>query len=111
MAVVEISRIMFGLVTVIGLIAGFAFIAHKIGFAKLAGAARSKRRLSVVESLALDARRKLLIIRCDDTEHVIVSGPNGDTLIKSAPMLSATTAEEPAAPSIHRFIDVVKSAA
>ena len=35
------------------------------------------RRLTIVDQLQVDARRQLLIVRRDDVEHLILSGPDG----------------------------------
>lgn len=53
----------------------------------------SRRRLKVVETLPLDPRRKLAIIRCDDREHLLILGTNTETVIESglkAPQDSGT---------------------
>lgn len=43
----------------------------------------SRRRLKLVETLPLDPRRKLAIVRCDDQEHLLILGTNGETVIES----------------------------
>lgn len=43
----------------------------------------SRRRLKLVETLPLDPRRKLAIVRCDDVEHLLILGTNGETVIES----------------------------
>jgi len=42
-----------------------------------------KRRLKIVEHLPLDHRRKLVIIRRDNKEHLLVLGPNGETVVEA----------------------------
>lgn len=42
----------------------------------------AKRRLRVVEYLPLDHRRKLVLVRCDDKEHLIVLGPTSETVVE-----------------------------
>lgn len=42
-----------------------------------------KRRLKIVESLTLDPRRKLVLIRRDNREHLVILGTNSETLIES----------------------------
>ena len=39
------------------------------------------RRLKIVESLALDARRRLVIVRCDGAEHVLLLGLHQDCVV------------------------------
>lgn len=78
----EILRILFGLVTVIGMIGLAALAARKLGLASASGGFVRKRRLSVTETLALDARRRVAIIKCDDAEHLIILGANGETVVE-----------------------------
>jgi flagellar protein FliO/FliZ len=44
--------------------------------------ARPGRRLQVVEVLMLDTRRRLVLIRRDDTEHLILLGAASETVIE-----------------------------
>lgn len=77
----EIARIVISLVAVLGMIGGGALIAKRMGFAAPGGALGGKKRLSVVETMALDARRRVAIIKCDDAEHLIMLGASGETLV------------------------------
>lgn len=43
----------------------------------------SRRRLKIVETLPLDPRRKLAIIRCDGREHLLILGTNSETVVES----------------------------
>ncbi|WP_428408094.1 FliO/MopB family protein [Hyphococcus sp.] len=79
----EIVRVVFSLAIVLGMIGAFAYLARKAGFSNLAAAAGKKRRLSISETLPLDARRRLAIVRCDDLEYLIVLGPSGETIVAS----------------------------
>ena len=40
-------------------------------------------RLGIVKSFALDRRRQLLAIRRDNVEHLVLSGPEGTSVIES----------------------------
>jgi flagellar protein FliO/FliZ len=51
----------------------------------LPGIAGPGRRLSVVDSMMLGRNHRICIVRFDGTEHVIVTAPQGATLISSAP--------------------------
>ncbi len=77
----DFARILFGLIAVIGMIGIAAFAAKKAGLATASGGFVRKRRLAVVENLALDGRRRLAIIKCDGAEHLIVLGANNETVI------------------------------
>ncbi|MCO6419903.1 flagellar biosynthetic protein FliO [Siccirubricoccus sp. KC 17139] len=45
------------------------------------GAARPGRRLALLESLALDPRRRLLLIRCDGREALLLTGGTEDRML------------------------------
>lgn len=49
------------------------------------GAAAPVRRLRIVEQLALDPRRRLVLIRHDGEEHLILLGPGGDVALGAGP--------------------------
>ena len=81
MLATEILRIVLGLAAVIGMIGLAAYGAQRAGFRAMTGVAGRKRRLSVKELLPIDPRRKLAIVKCDDTEYLIIFGPNGETVV------------------------------
>lgn len=43
----------------------------------------TRRRLKLVETLPLDPRRRLAIVRCDDREHLLILGMNGETVVET----------------------------
>ncbi|MBI1188629.1 MAG: hypothetical protein GC206_15070 [Alphaproteobacteria bacterium] len=93
---VEWVRALFALLATLALI-GLAFlVARRLG---MVGGVRqgADRRLRVVESLMLDPRRKLLLVRCDDREHLLLVGPGGDRKLDTAPAKPAQTTGEPLA--------------
>jgi flagellar protein FliO/FliZ len=59
-------------------------LAAVLGAAWLLGRAARRRRafspgrLAVQAALPLDARRRLLLIRCDEREGLVLTGPAGD---------------------------------
>ncbi len=68
---------------------------------------RRNKRLSVIDSASVDAKRKVLIIRRDNVEHVIMTGGPQDLVIESgvpvpapepAPPRRAATPRRPAQP-------------
>lgn len=73
------------LALVLALILGLAWAVKRFG---LGGAlarnlpSSSERRLSLVEVLTLDARRKLILIKRDDREHLLLLGVNNDIVIE-----------------------------
>ncbi len=81
MAPDDYFRIIFGLVVVIGLIGVAAMIARKAGVATIPNIGSRRRRLAISESLSVDGRRRLLIIRCDEREHLVLLGAQSETVI------------------------------
>ena len=78
----DIMRFAAALVFVLALMGGLALVMRKFGH----GAPLTvpgKRRLKIVEMLALDHRRRLMIIRRDNKEHLIILGTNGETVVES----------------------------
>lgn len=73
------------LVFVLALIALIALAARRMGFGFSSPVTnRDKRRLSVVETLSLDARHRLVLFRRDDIEHLIVLGAESELLIENS---------------------------
>lgn len=82
MEATDVSRILFGLMAVLALIGLVALAARKLGFAPAARARGAQKRLGLVETLPLDARRRLVLIRRDGVEHLLLLGAESDTLVE-----------------------------
>jgi len=76
-------RFALALVFVLALIGGLAFVAKRFGWGGAAPVRKpgSRRRLSLVESLPVDAKRRLVLLRCDETEHLVLLGPGQDVVV------------------------------
>lgn len=82
MAATELLQFAAALVAVMALIGLSALAARRFGLAQ--GARRgSARRLAIVEVMPLDPRRRLLLVRCDDVEHLLLLGPAGETELRA----------------------------
>ena len=67
-----------------GLALGLKYLArHGILLPKTS--AGKSRRLQIVESLSLDMRRRLVIVRHDDKEHLLLLGNERDLVVESSP--------------------------
>ncbi len=72
------------LLFVLGLIGLISYAVRRMGFAPLAEKPKSgKKRLGISQSIGLDSKRRLVLVRRDDKEHLILIGPNTDVLIES----------------------------
>ncbi len=80
MPILDMLRGFFALAVVIGLILGLAYGLRRYApqlMAKLQ-AQRGQRRLQVVETLVLDPARRLVLVRFDDEERLILLGEGHD---------------------------------
>lgn len=84
------ARAFFALIATLALIGLAAYGARRFGMLQ-PGANNAPRRLKVVESLMLDPRRRLVVVRFDDRDHVLLLSPAGDKVVTEAP-----AKEEPA---------------
>lgn len=87
MDLIDFSRYALALLVILGLLAGFA-VALRYAQARgllpgAAGPVRGARRMKAVESLMLDGRRRLVLVRIDKAEHAILLGASGETVIAS----------------------------
>jgi flagellar protein FliO/FliZ len=75
MDVVELARMLAALVFVLGLI-GLAYVAARrwSPMAAMRMRPQAERRLQVVDSLVLDPHRRLVLVRFDDTEQLVLLG-------------------------------------
>ena len=44
------------------------------------------RRLNVEETLVIDARRRIVLVKCDKTEHLILLGATSEQIISAMPV-------------------------
>lgn len=85
MEITEYLRFLFALMFVVGLIAGTAYLARRFGLAPgmATGGTGTTKRLEIVESLGLDPKRRMLLVRRDGREHLILLGLEGETVIET----------------------------
>ena len=76
----------FALVFVIGLIGLVTLVVRHYGLGgaiKLNARSRDgRRRIAIVDAVSVDARRRLILIRRDDVEHLVLLGAHDDILIE-----------------------------
>jgi flagellar protein FliO/FliZ len=69
-------------VLVVALIFAVAWIAKRLGLGGRIASARGKRRLSVQEVLPLDSKRRLVLVKRDGIEHLLLIGINDDLVVE-----------------------------
>ncbi len=76
-------RFVFALAFVIALIGLLAFAMKRYGLGgRMMRKVGGRRRLSVVEMMPLDGKRRLVLVRRDDREHLLVVGATGETVVE-----------------------------
>lgn len=70
------------LLLVVGLIFGLAWVARRLGLMGRLATAGGRRRLAIVEVLPLDSKRRLVLLRRDGTEHLVLLGLTGDIVVE-----------------------------
>lgn len=78
-------RFVSSLVVVLGLILAVAWALKRWGMG-LMGArtqAGNARRLALMESLQLDPKHRLVLVRRDDRTHLLLLGPMGDLVVEA----------------------------
>ena len=70
---------------VLALIGLLSWVIRRFKFGgKFLGGGGGGRRLGVIESTAIDGKHRLVLVRRDDTEHLVLLGANGDIVVESA---------------------------
>ena len=67
---------------VLALMGGLAVILKKFGNNHPL-VSPQKRRLKILEVMTLDARRKAVLLRRDEKEHLVILGANSETVIET----------------------------
>lgn len=83
MIATDYLRFLVALVAVLGMIGLFAWVARRFRLGGLAGLAVSSGRLQVIETLPIDGRQRLVLIRRDDREHLLLLGQERSIVIES----------------------------
>lgn len=76
-------RFVLALAFVLALIGVMAWLARRFGLGQPTRLPGSPRRLKIVESLALDARRRLVLVSRDGTEHLLLLGGANEVTVES----------------------------
>jgi flagellar protein FliO/FliZ len=97
MAAGDYLRFLLALLFVLGLIALLAALLRRFPPAGLGARGNGQGRLAVVASVALDGRSRLLLIRRDDREHLLLQAPDGVRLVEAGIAVAPPPGGPPAA--------------
>ncbi len=94
MDVIDIARYLGALLLVLALVGLAALAARRYGIAGLVQGT-VERRLSIAETLMIGPRQKLLLVRRDGTEHLVLVGPQGASVIEGGIATAAARTQSP----------------
>ena len=86
----DLLRYFGALLLVLAMVGGAGLLARRFGVPGVTKPA-SIKRLAVVETLMVGPRQRLIIFRRDDVEHLVLSGPDGASIIESGIPAKAST--------------------
>jgi flagellar protein FliO/FliZ len=75
----DVARAIFALIATLALIVGAAYGARRLGMLQPGSA--GPKRMRITETLLIDTRRRMVIVRVDEREHVLLLGPTGDVVV------------------------------
>ncbi len=75
-------RFILALGIVIGLILLCAVFLRRIKSANLYFSRNNNRRIEIIDNISIDAKRRLILIKRDDIEHLVILGATSDILIE-----------------------------
>ena len=82
MEFIDLLRYFGALLLVLAMVGGAGLLARRFGVPGIAKASAEKR-LAIVETLMVGPRQRLFIVRRDNVEHLVLSGPDGATVIEN----------------------------
>jgi flagellar protein FliO/FliZ len=77
------TRFVIAVIAVLALLAVFAWLARRFGFAGRVPSRGARRRLAIVEVAAIDNKRRLVLLRRDDVEHLVLVGVDSAIVVES----------------------------
>ncbi len=76
-------RVLLAFLFVIALIGAMHFLLKRLNLQKRLYAGKGGARLAVTESLMIDPRHKMILVRRDDKEHLLLLGTQQDLVIET----------------------------
>lgn len=77
-------KFLFALAFVLALMLALSWLTRRFGPGNTGIISRrGERRLKVVEQVVLDARRRMVLVQRDNTQHLLLLGVNAETVIET----------------------------
>lgn len=105
-------RFLLALLFVLGLIGLLTWFARRLGLGgRITPTKGRQQRIGVTAAIALDGRRRLVLLRRDEVEHLVILGPNTETVVETGIPAAVLDPVAEAAPERRPFKDVLTSIA
>lgn len=78
----DLLRYFGALLLVLAMVGGAGLLARRFGVPGISRAI-SDKRLTIVETLMVGPRQRLFIVRRDNVEHLLLSGPDGALIVET----------------------------
>ena len=82
MEFIDLLRYFGALLLVLAMVGGAGLLARRFGVPGVTKAV-SDKRLAIVETLMVGPRQRLFIVRRDNVEHLVLSGPDGASVLET----------------------------
>ena len=96
---IPLAAIVIAAVIVVGLIGATTWLVRRFAAPRLGATTRARQpHLNVIDAVTIDGRRRLVLIRRDNTEHLMMIGGPTDVVIEANIVRAATPRETQARP-------------
>ncbi len=96
LSLTDFARFTAALIFVLALMGGLSLVMRRINAGRLP-VTGTNRQMRVVEVLPLDARRRAILLQrgrgSDARQHLVILGPNGETIVETGIVVSDDTAK------------------
>lgn len=96
METIDYTRLAIGLGVVLILLAGFYWAMKHFAGKMRIGKWRNGQRIGVVDMVAVDNARRLVLVRRDNVEHLLLLGDEGDLVVEGGIPVAKPAEPEPA---------------
>ncbi len=79
----SLFKMLFALAFVVALMGGLALLLKRLGLSGALPASKGGSRLKLLESLPLDARRRLVLLQRDNIQHLLILGASTEIVIET----------------------------
>lgn len=79
----QLLRMLAAMAFVLALMGGLTIALKRLGLTGEPSVPTDKKRLKLIESIALDTRRRAVLLQRDDKQHLVILGPNSETVVET----------------------------